>query len=304
VNQLQIHTGRLVQGLILLGFSVFLSKLFGTGEIHKLVSPKMTALLGITLVLLIVMTLYTLIASYTHKSNCDHHDHEHDHESKPKKGWVLFLVPILLGVMVPVQSLGTSMMNSGMYAKPQTKTAVQVDKQPTEAASSDSTAMEKVDLSKVPKVEMKDYPKPPKPVPGSVLPVNQVMENILIAPEYYFNQRYKFQGFVYHPPGWAQNRMVLMRYVMVHCAADTVPVGLTVEMEGADKYKNDTWLEIDGSVLTRRVPEADKVAPVAWYYGYDEKPTLIPHGVKTIQEPKDPYVYPNMQTVNLTPGVK
>lgn len=308
MNQLRIHTGRLVQGFILMGFSVFLIKLFGTGEIRKLVSSNMTVLLGITLILLIVMTFYTLLTSYTREGICDHpdhhHDHDHDHESTPKKGWVLFLVPILLGLLVPVQALGTSMMNSGLYAQAPTKAPVPVNKQPTTAASPNSAASEKVDLSKVPKVELKDFPKPPKPVPGSVLPVNQVMENILVAPEYYFNQRYKIQGFVYHPPGWAQNRMVLMRYVMVHCAADTMPVGLTVEMDGADKYINDTWLEIDGTVLTRRVPEADKVSPVAWYYGYDEKPTLIPNAIKTIPEPKDPYVYPNIQTVDLTSGVK
>ncbi|WP_200760041.1 hypothetical protein [Effusibacillus dendaii] len=32
MDELRIHTGRFLQGLILLGFTVFLMKLFGTGE--------------------------------------------------------------------------------------------------------------------------------------------------------------------------------------------------------------------------------------------------------------------------------
>ncbi|BCJ88224.1 hypothetical protein skT53_32090 [Effusibacillus dendaii] len=50
----------------------------------------------------------------------------------------------------------------------------------------DTPSLDKVDLQKVPKLELKDYPKPPKPASGSSLPLNQSVENILIAPEYYF----------------------------------------------------------------------------------------------------------------------
>ncbi|WP_018133319.1 TIGR03943 family putative permease subunit [Effusibacillus pohliae] len=319
MRRIRLDMGRLAQALILFGFCVFLIKLFQTGEIHKLVSPTMAVLLLITLGVLIVMTIYAAITVFhaadycSHAHGHSHHHHEHEHRSGPRKSWIVFLVPVLLGLAVPTQSLGSSMLNSGLYTTQPARPPALIENKQTDpgvspavpqqqTAAGSSAASDKVDLSKVPKAEVKGMPLPPKPAPGSRLPLIELESNILLAPEYYFNQRFRFQGLVYHPPGWPDNRLILMRFVMVHCAADTVPLGITVEMKDAAKYPNDTWLEIDGTLSARKWPEIDRVPPVSWYYGYELKPVLIAHSAQKIPEPKDPYEYP--PSINLAGGGK
>jgi len=272
--------GRLLQAVILFGFSIYLIKLFGTGEVHKLVSPHIAALLKLTFGVFVVMTLYTLLTFFTKRSacECDHdhsHHHAHDHgQLNPVS--LLLVVPVVLGLLVPTQALGVSKMKNGLQTLP------------------------KVDLSKVPREEASYVTKPPKPKEGSELSLADVAENILIAPEYYFNRRFKFTGFVYHPDGWPSNRMILCRYIIACCAADASPIGITVEMKDAAKYKNNSWVQIDGTISTRKIPQLDRIEATNWYYGYPDKPVLFVHTIKQIKEPEDPYLY--LTGMNVTGG--
>jgi uncharacterized repeat protein (TIGR03943 family) len=237
-----------------------------------LVAPHIAFLLELTLGVLVVMTLYALLTFFTNRSACEcdhdhHHEHNHEHRSNPVS--LLLVVPVVLGLLVPTQALGASMMNNGLQALP------------------------KVDLSKVPRSEDAKYvPKPPKPEEGSELSLYDVAENILIAPEYYFNRSFKFTGFVYHPDGWPSNRMILTRYLITCCVADATPIGITVETKDAAKYKNNSWVEIDGTILTEKIPQLDNIDATSWYNGYPDKPVVFAHSIKQIKEPKDPYIYP------------
>ncbi|GAX90656.1 hypothetical protein [Effusibacillus lacus] len=274
---MNLNIGRFLQAMILTVFVVLLLKLLWTGEIRKLVAPHITLLLQISTGVLIIMAIYVWMNVKTkdHDCSCEHdpnHSHGHDHQDKPGILWGVLLLPVILGLAVPTQSLGTAMLNSGMNPKP--------------------ANVKTVDLASVPRVKVEGMPLPPKPEPGSEVTMYEVMNNILIAPEHYFNQRYRYIGFVYHPVGWPENRMILVRYVMVHCAADVLAVGLTVEAQDAGKYPNDTWVEVDATLSTRKAPEIDEEVPVSWYYGYEEKPVLVAHEIKIIEEPKDPYIYP------------
>ncbi|MGZ4032262.1 MAG: DUF1980 domain-containing protein, partial [Tumebacillaceae bacterium] len=105
MKQSRFDAGRLVQGVILFGFSVYLIKLMETGDIHRLVSPHIAVLLKITLGVLLVMTFYALATIFKKVETCEH-DHHHDHHPRQRKGWVLLLAPIMLGLCVPTQSLG------------------------------------------------------------------------------------------------------------------------------------------------------------------------------------------------------
>jgi putative membrane protein len=303
------NSGRLWQASILFGFTVYLLKLFETGEIHLLVAPPIAVLLKLTLGVLVVMTLHTLFSFFSNRDTCEcnhNHHHEHDHHHKVSPGIVslLLVVPVVLGLSVPTQALGASMMNHGLQAFPNERPNGSVPQQEiapdTSSATSHEDKVDTVDLSKVPHADMQGIPKPPKPKEGTELSLLDVEANILIAPEYYFNRRFKFTGFVYHPEGWPSNRMILSRYLITCCAADATPIGITVETKDAAKYKNNSWVEIDGTISTRKIPEADKIAATSWYYGYPNKPVLIAHAIQAIKAPQDPYMYP--MTMDLTGG--
>ncbi|WP_404828891.1 DUF1980 domain-containing protein [Effusibacillus dendaii] len=65
--------------MIMFSFTLFLLKLFRTGEIHNLVSPMIGMLLKITTGVLLVMTSHALSTSFRFKRNRGYyHQHTHD----------------------------------------------------------------------------------------------------------------------------------------------------------------------------------------------------------------------------------
>jgi putative membrane protein len=336
LKRARFDAGRFIQGVILFGFSVYLIKMFETGDIHRLVSPRIALLLEITLVLLVVMTFYALATIFTKVESCGHdhdhphaHDHEHhdssacehDHRPQPRKGWVLLVLPIMLGLCVPTESLGTSMLNNSLQVKKElaylasksqaapstqaTKTTAQppangipVEKTATTTANPSHTTTSGtksssnfVDLAKVPRQPLVDNKKPPKPTPGTEISLLDLWNNLMLTPEYYYNQNFTYSGFVYHPPGWPTNRMVLTRYLITCCVADATPVGVTVETNEAAKYADNSWLQLSGPLSTRLITDASSTVPLSWYQGTDNQPTVLAQTIKPIPEPKDPYLY-------------
>lgn len=379
MKQSKFHGGTLVQGVILFGFSVYLIKLLGSGEIYRLVAPYIANLLWITLLCLLVMTFYTLGRIYRPAEDAHpHHGQGHSHSLKPNLGWAVLTVPVVIGLVVPTQSLGASMVNTALKSKQSLSTAPigatamntstgQEQNSSQQQASSNSSTIKTpslnssstpatkdgansstnsgtasgtnpstsgtsstasntsgknasgratansgkssvnsvgvstpasgvkpedlVDLATVVHAEG-DFEKPSRRQAGTDLPLDELMSNILIAPEYYFNQTYQYTGFVYHPPGWPQNRFVLVRYMISCCTADASPLGVTVEAKNANTFNNNQWVEVVGPLSTRQIADANEIVPIAWYQGSDKKPTVVATSVQRIDEPKHPYLNP------------
>ncbi len=95
--------------------------------------------------------------------------------------------------------------------------------------------------------------------------------NAYPEPDAYRGQKAKVQGFVVHPPQSPANRFFIARFVVTCCAADAYPVGLPVEVKAgaAQTYPADTWLEIQGRMITgeiqgqrRLILQAEKITPI------------------------------------------
>lgn len=232
---------------------------------------------------------------------------------------------MLLGLAVPTQSLGSSMMSSGLQVAPaqvqlinevpaedtaQAKTnttntntnstATSATPQQTAASAQPQKQEEvkplgsvgassyKTDFTKVPRAK---GPMPEKPQPGKELKMNDMAAGIAVAPEFYYEQRFKFVGMVFRPEGFPENRFILLRYMIAHCSADSTAIGLVVETKDASKYQNDQWVEVNATITLQKAPDFDQLAPIAWFQGYPYKPMLIGHDVQTIEAPKYPYLY-------------
>jgi uncharacterized repeat protein (TIGR03943 family) len=75
--------------------------------------------------------------------------------------------------------------------------------------------------------------------------------NVYPEPDSYTGQKAKVKGFVIHPPGLGEEFIFLARFVITCCAADAYPVGLPVKLsENQKRYPPDTWLEIEGTMIT------------------------------------------------------
>ncbi|XGV96075.1 MAG: TIGR03943 family protein [Leptolyngbya sp. BL-A-14] len=98
-------------------------------------------------------------------------------------------------------------------------------------------------------------------------------------PDAYAGQKAKVQGFVVYPKDLPQDYLLLSRFVITCCAADAYPISLPVKLtQSRDTYKPDTWLEIEGEMMTADLAGKRQLAIVA-------------KTLKPISEPKNPYDY-------------
>ncbi len=104
--------------------------------------------------------------------------------------------------------------------------------------------------------------------------------NVYPEPDGYTGQKVKVQGFAIHSPELPPNYLLLSRFVITCCAADAYPVGLPVKLtENRSFYPPDTWLEVEGQMLTENLAGKRQLTIQA-----SVPPQKIP-------EPRNPYEY-------------
>ena len=89
-------------------------------------------------------------------------------------------------------------------------------------------------------------------------------------PDAYTDQKVNVIGFAIHPPELSPEYLVVGRFILTCCAADAYPIGLPVKLsEKRDAYPPDTWLQIEGQMMTETfrgdrqlVIRADKITQV------------------------------------------
>ncbi len=103
--------------------------------------------------------------------------------------------------------------------------------------------------------------------------------NVYPEPDAYTGQKVKVQGFVIQPVELPEQYLLLSRFVITCCAADAYPVGLPVKLtENRKAYPVDTWLEIEGEMITENL-------------GGKRQLTIRASSLKQIPEPQNPYNY-------------
>jgi uncharacterized repeat protein (TIGR03943 family) len=103
-------------------------------------------------------------------------------------------------------------------------------------------------------------------------------------PDAYTGQKVKVQGFVVYPKDLPADYFLLSRFVLTCCAADAYPISLPVKLpqgrdaQGREAYKPDTWLEIEGQMITAQLSGKRQL-------------TIAANTLKPIPEPQKPYDY-------------
>ena len=104
--------------------------------------------------------------------------------------------------------------------------------------------------------------------------LKSVHENI----DSYVGQKIKFSGFVYRVYDLDVEQFVLARNMIISSDFKTVVVGFLSHYKDAINFKDNTWIEIDGTI-TKGI-----------YHG--DMPILEINSIKEIDKPNDEYVYP------------
>ncbi|MGK7933208.1 MAG: TIGR03943 family protein [Microcystaceae cyanobacterium] len=103
--------------------------------------------------------------------------------------------------------------------------------------------------------------------------------NAYPEPDAYTNQPVKLTGFVIHKDHLPENYLIISRFVLTCCAVDAYSIGLPVKLDQPrDFYPPDTWLEIEGNMITETLNGKRQLVIQA-------------KTAKTIPTPDDPYSY-------------
>lgn len=98
----------------------------------------------------------------------------------------------------------------------------------------------------------------------------------------YVGKKIQFTGFVYRLYDFSNEQFVLGRQMIVSSDMQAVVVGFLCHLNGADKYKDGSWVEIEGTIT-----KGD-------YHG--AIPVIEIESIKEVKTPSDEYVYPPEET--------
>ncbi|MEH7095569.1 TIGR03943 family protein [Neobacillus vireti] len=274
-----------------------------TGNISKYINMKYSFLSESMIVILFILTVVEGIKLWSsgekkekeHDCDCnhehhDHHDHEHDHEiKKPSAGkkikkflaYSLVLIPAITGVVLPVATLDSQLVNAKGFSFPTLEDGS--DKYGTHQVLNPdmSKFMNQSDFTDLVRKESKSY-----------IPKNNITltdKDYLVGLEVLYNFSGDFvgktltmKGFTYNGPGLQSNQLFLLRFGMIHCVADSGAFGLMIQFPNNIHIPNDQWYQMTGTMDTVYYPQMKTKIPVLKVTSY-----------KTIPKPNDPYVYRN-----------
>ncbi|MGN1327263.1 MAG: hypothetical protein ACI4VQ_04245 [Clostridia bacterium] len=105
-----------------------------------------------------------------------------------------------------------------------------------------------------------------------------VHENI----DNYVGMKIKFTGFVYRLYDFTDEQFVLARQMIISSDMQAVIVGFLCHLNGANRYSDGTWVEVEGTITKGN------------YHG--EIPVIEIDNIKHVETPNDEYVYPPSDT--------
>lgn len=215
------RTYRAVKALILVGLAIFFAHLLFSGKLYFYIAPRFAWLSLVAVVLFIALAQsYDPVGARAGPAGHEgerHHDPDHNRERSRRSPWPLLILatPLLLGVIVPAQPLGTD----AVAARGLNDIAFAADAANTLAV-----------------------------VPGArnVLDWAMAMSRDP-APDALNGQEADVIGFVYRDPTFADDQFLVARFVLVCCVADANPVGLVVQWPGATQLALDSWVQVKGT---------------------------------------------------------
>ncbi|GGE44209.1 UPF0703 protein YcgQ [Pullulanibacillus camelliae] len=278
----------MIRFIILFGFMYLFLHLHATGDISKYINMKYSYLTFIMIFIFAFMALYQLIKwNIQGKKGTEeeHHDHGHDH-SKDENTFLkkllvygLLLLPLVTGIFLPIATLDSNIVKAKgfHFAEIDNDKDQYADHQilrPNTRLYYDSDQYEKMATS-----DRKKYDK------GNKLVLNddnflRGLETVYNYPGDFTNETISMKGFVYHGDSLKKNQLFVFRFGIVHCIADAGVYGMMLEFPKDVNYKDDQWLQVEGTMST------------VFYQPFKQTiPYLKVTKWKVVKAPKDQYVY-------------
>jgi len=300
----QNHSGwgfhAFLRGIILFGFSMLMLSMIITGNIKYYIAPKMLPFIYFAMVVFLLLSVVQIIRSTPRSQEeevacqCDH-----SHEMKGSVWlktsiYALFLLPLLTGFILPDKTLDSSVASKrGVTLSTNVKST---DFSTSSTAKADEYLKkieegQPVEHFKVEDLNTKDgfddyYSKLSEELLKQEILIIEdenfldVMTVLDLYIDDFVGKKVEVRGFAYREPGMKLDEMVVARFSMTCCTADSAVYGLLTKGEETRQFENDTWLKVTGTIF--------KTDFDGW-----QIPTIKPEKIEQIEAPEQPYVYPS-----------
>ncbi|MFC4775196.1 TIGR03943 family putative permease subunit [Paenibacillus sp. GCM10023252] len=225
---------------------------------------------------------------YAHNHNYDHgHDHDdhHGHSHEPKSqlvrniGYLVLLVPILTGILLPVQTLDSSFVKAKGFSFPILEASADNPGQHQFLKPDTSIYYGADGYEEVKNKELAEFLNC-KTVNLSDDDYLKGMEVIYNYPGRFMGKTISFDGFIYRGEQASANQYFVFRFGFIHCAADSGVFGMLAEFPQGTQLPDDKWVHVTGRLSSMLYQPFKQTIPMLQVTEWKELPT-----------PQDPYVY-------------
>lgn len=218
----KLNINALAGFIIAVSYAGYVVYLIASQRLTLYLHPKMTLYTYFTVAVLTIISLYQASQIFVEPRN-----------RKFKRGYFVFMIPVILAVFVAPQGISSGMANNkGVYV---ISKAQQVEGEFEESADIELTGAENMDMQNTSQViDIVDFPK--------------VMMEMYVSPKTYEGKIVRVHGFIYRSPEDEQNSFLISRMLVSCCAADAQVAGFKGEWRDATTLKNEGWYLIEGKV--------------------------------------------------------
>ncbi|WP_340022594.1 TIGR03943 family protein [Paenibacillus sp. FSL K6-1096] len=281
-NPRSIRIHYLLRAAILLALALYIGHLVQQDALHYYVAPKLARWIRLCPVPLVLMALSLGLQAVLGRSaalcDCEHR--------LPRSGlgssvlYSLFLLPLLLGVLLPDRALGSAAAaRKGLalsYTAVESRTGTSTNSGSTFTPANPYEA-EFAELAG------KLYAEPVIPVRPEIY--SETLGAMNLYKSQFAGKEISVSGFLYREPqGAGQSAYAVSRFLVQCCTADATPFGILLEPGTPISLPADTWIEVRGKL------------DVAVYKGA-ETLMIAPESITAVQAPTTPYVYTNADAV-------
>lgn len=273
-NPRSIRLHYMIRAVLLLAFALYIGRLVQQDALHYYVAPKLARWIRLCPIPLALMSLSLAVQALLGRARalCDC---EHKLPRSLPGGaalYGLFLLPLLLGFLLPDRALGTAAAaRKGMalsYVSPETGAGRSIAEEPYQR---EFTALA-TRLHALPVISV--YP--------------QVFSETFGAIDLYKNdfdgKEIILSGFLYKDPNADESAYAVGRFLVQCCTADATPLGIRIDPGTQISLPADTWIEVRGKL---------HVVP----YGGGEILQITPERLTPLEAPETPYVYASGNSV-------
>ncbi len=292
-NHEDVSYHHLIRGIVLIGLTLLVFKLLVTNNIAFFIAPKMVHFIYFSFIVLLILSIILILRGTSEKKRYSCHcDGEHTYPTSIFKSimlYGLFILPITTGFLFSDNVLDSSVaMNRPITLvsptqnndnNSETNTTSDVNKNQINSIANDNVPSS----SQLEPLSEKEYSSLQKKLETTnhikmndefyVPIINILSENLSSM----IGKTITTKGFVYREQNFFQDEIVIARFSVVCCVADSSVYGIMAKGNVAHLPK-DQWIEVTGKI--------DQIK-----YDGSTVPVIKIQKLSKIPVPENPYVY-------------